>query len=86
MLSFNIFERNGTMNQAFRFAHSVAPNLNTVGGLGKALAFLALPTYCPSTKKKKKKNQPNSLILKACQKDEQPRLNLNFTTDYVNIK
>ena len=54
MLSFNIFERNGTMNQAFRFAHSVAPNLNTVGGLGKALA---LPTYCPSTKKKKKKKK-----------------------------
>ena len=60
MLSFNIFERNGTMNQAFRFAHSVAPNLNTVGGLGKALAFLALPTYCPSTKKKKKKKKKST--------------------------
>lgn len=43
MLSLNIFEKNGTMNQAFRFVQNLASSRHTVGSLGKVLALSTYP-------------------------------------------
>lgn len=87
IFSLNIFFKNGTKNQAFRFVYNLDPHWNTVGGLRKVLALP--PRQCQKHQlfytTPPKKNQSNSFILKACQQNKQLRLK-NFISDYVNIK
>lgn len=72
-LSLNIFEKNGTMNQGFRFVHNLAPCQNIVWE--KSCLHLSIQcqkhqSFCIKNKKIKI-NKSNSLILKAYQQDEQ---------------